>query len=256
MDVRAYNRRAWDEQVRQGNRWTQPVTPEVIAAARRGDWQLVLTPTIPVPREWYPDPLAGARVLCLASGGGQQGPVLAAAGAQVTVLDNSPSQLAQDRLVADREGLAVRTVEGDMADLSAFADGSFDLVFHPVSNCFSKEVLPVWREAHRVLRQGGALLAGFHNPLVYIFDLNLADQGELQVRYSLPYSDLDSLSPEEFQEYLDSGSPLEFSHTLEEQIGGQLQAGFLLAGMYEDINPETVFARYFPSFIATRAIKP
>src|SRR5947209_20625911 len=146
MDIFAYNRRAWDRRAERGNRWTVPAGPEAIAAARRGDWQVVLTPTRPVPRGWFPD-LAGLDVLCLASGGGQQGPVLAAAGAAVTVLDASPAQLARDRLVADREGLEVRTVQGDMADLSAFDDGTFGLVFHPCSNCFVPEVRPVWREA-------------------------------------------------------------------------------------------------------------
>src|SRR5262245_43032058 len=110
MDVVAYNRRAWDTQVNKGNRWTVPVSPELIAAARRGEWELVLTPTLPVPRDWFP-PLAGLDVLCLASGGGQQVPILAAAGASVTVLDNSGRQLAQDRHVAEREGLTIRTVQ-------------------------------------------------------------------------------------------------------------------------------------------------
>ena len=104
-DILGYNRQAWDRQVERGNRWTVPVGPEAIARARRGDWSIVLTPTKPVPADWFP-PLAGLDVLCLAGGGGQQGPILAAAGARVTVFDNSPKQLAQDRLVADREGLA------------------------------------------------------------------------------------------------------------------------------------------------------
>src|SRR5262245_14008559 len=153
MDIREYNRHAWDRKVQQGDRWTVPVAPEVIARARRGDWQVVLTPTKPVPRDWFPD-LNGLEVLCLASGGGQQAPILAAVGASVTALDNSPRQLAQDRLVAEREGLKIRTVEGDMRDLSAFPDGRFGLVFHPVSNCFVPEVRPVWKEAFRVLRRG------------------------------------------------------------------------------------------------------
>ncbi len=174
MDILAYNRRAWDRQAEKGNRWTVPVGPDVIAAARRGDWQVVLTPTRPVPADWFPA-LAGLDVLCLASGGGQQGPVLAAAGAAVTVLDNSPAQLARDRLVADREGLEVRTVQGDMADLSAFPEGSFGLVFHPCSNCFVPDVRPVWQEAFRVLRPGGVLLAGFCNPALHVFDDALAE---------------------------------------------------------------------------------
>src|SRR5436190_21479426 len=99
MDILAYNREMWNAQVAKGNRWTCPVDAETIAAAKRNEWHVVLTPTKPVPREWFPN-LAGLDVLCLASGGGQQAPILAAAGARVTLLDNSPAQLAQDRLVA------------------------------------------------------------------------------------------------------------------------------------------------------------
>ncbi len=128
MDIRAYNRAAWDLAVEEKSPWSIPVGPEVTAAARQGQWQIILTPTIPVPRAWFPEDLHGLDLLCLASGGGQQGPVLAAAGAAVTVFDNSPRQLAQDRYVAGRDGLALRTVEGDMRDLSIFADASFDLI--------------------------------------------------------------------------------------------------------------------------------
>jgi SAM-dependent methyltransferase len=255
MDILAYNRHAWDRQVDKGDRWTIPVAPEVIAAARRGDWQILLTPTKPVPRDWFPD-LAGLEVLCLASGGGQQAPVLAAAGANVTVLDNSPAQLARDRLVADREGLAITTVQGDMADLSAFPDGSFGLVFHPCSNCFVPDVRPVWREAFRVLRPGGVLLAGFANPALYLFDDALAEKGELVVRHAIPYSDLASLTDEERRRYTDKDEPLVYGHTLEDQVAGQLDAGFRLAGFYEDRDPAHPLARFLPTFIATRALKP
>jgi SAM-dependent methyltransferase len=178
----------------------------------------------------------------------------------VTVLDNSPGQLAQDRLAAERHTLSVVTVQGDMADLSAFSDKSFDLIVHPVSNTFAPDVRPVWKEAFRVLREGGGLLAGFTNPAVYLFDYDLADRtGILQVKHALPYSDLTSLSPEERQRHIESGAPLEFSHTLEDQIGGQLDAGFLLTDFFEDAfvneNDDPV-SRYMPSYIATRAVKP
>ncbi len=229
-----------------------------MGSARRGEWSVLLTPTIPVPRAWFP-PLAGAHVLCLASGGGQQGPTFAAAGAHVTVFDNSPMQLGRDREVAEREGLDIRTVEGDMADLSALADADFDLIFHPVSNIFAQDVRPVWREAYRVLRPGGALLAGFNNPDVYIFDLALLDaERRLEVRYALPYSDLESLSEESLRQYLEKGWPLEFSHTLDDQIGGQIAAGFLIAGFYEDRYPpeeNDLLSKHMPTFLATRAIK-
>jgi SAM-dependent methyltransferase len=256
MNIRDYNRRAWDLQVETGSRWTVPVGPEVTAAARRGEWSVVLTPMKPVPRDWFP-PLAGLDVLCLASGGGQQGPILAAAGARVTVFDNSPKQLARDREVVERDGLAIATVEGDMRDLSAFADAAFGLVFHPCSNGFVPDILPVWRDAFRVLKPGGVLLAGFANPALYIFDDAAATgQRELVVRHAIPYSDLESLTDDERRRYTDQDEPLAFGHSLEDQIGGQLRAGFVLTGFFEDRDPEHPLATYLPTFIATRAVKP
>lgn len=254
-DILGDNRHAWDRQVEQGNRWTVPVGSEEVSRARRGDWTLVLTPTRPVPPDWFP-PLAGLEVLCLASGGGQQGPILAAAGANVTVFDNSPGQLAQDRMVADREGLIIETVQGDMADLTAFADARFDLIFHPVSNVFAPDVKPVWREAFRVLRPGGTLLAGFMNPVQYLFDAIALERGELRVAHRIPYSDLTSPTEEERARRDEEGRPLEFGHTLGDQIGGQIAAGFMLSGFYEDIDAESILGEYIPSFIASRAMKP
>jgi len=97
FDPVAYNRAAWDREVDQENEWTRPVEPDVIARARAGEWSVVLIGYQPVPRDWFPADLAGTAVLCLASGGGQQGPVLAATGADVTVFDNSPSNSAATR---------------------------------------------------------------------------------------------------------------------------------------------------------------
>jgi len=215
----------------------------------------VLTPTKRVPREWFP-PLDGREVLCLASGGGQQGPILAAAGAIVTAFDNSPAQLNQDRQVADRDGLNLTTVEGDMRDLSPFSEGQFDLIFHPCSNGFVPDVRPVWRECHRVLRPGGVLLAGFANPALYVFDDAAAtERGELVVKHAIPYSDLTSLTDDERKRYTDKHEPLCFGHTLDDQIGGQLHAGFVLTGFYEDHDPTHPLAKYLPTFIATRSVK-
>lgn len=254
QSLRAHNRVAWDRAVADQSQWTIPVSPAVIAAARQGTWQIILTPTKPVPAHWFP-PLSGKKLLGLASGGGQQGPILAAAGAAVTIFDNSPQQLAQDRYVAERERLSIETVEGDMADLAAFADESFDIIVHPCSNLFVPSVLPVWQECCRVLRPGGVLMTGFCNPINYIFDQALADQGTLQVRHALPYSDLANLSPDELQRYMDDEQPLEYSHTFEDQIGGQLAAGFVLTDFYEDRWEEYILDRYMPTFFATRAVR-
>jgi SAM-dependent methyltransferase len=254
MDIRKYNREKWDLQVEQGNPWTIPSSPERIAAARQGEWSVLLTEQKAVPRTWFPPDLHGLDILCLASGGGQQGPILAAAGANVTIFDNSPKQLAQDQMVAKRESLVLVTVEGDMRDLSVFGDGCFDLVFHPVSNVFCPEVGPVWREAYRVLRAGGILLAGFSNPAIYIFDGPLAEKGVFKVNYPLPF-DATKLTEEERQREFGEQWPLEFSHSLEEQIGGQLEAGFFLTALYED-QRNSPLGKYMPAYIATQAIKP
>jgi SAM-dependent methyltransferase len=255
MDIRSYNREAWDREVEGGkNRWSQPVSPEVIAQAKQGDFLILLTENIPAPRRWFP-PLQGAEVLCLASGGGQQGPVLAAAGANVTVFDNSPAQLRQDRLVAEREALSLRTIEGDAADLSAFAEESFDLVFNPVSTVFMPDVRLVWRECSRVLRPGGILMTGFMNPVHYIFDLYRADEGILEVAHSIPYSDLTSIPKEDLDELIEKGLPLEFGHSLTDLLGGQCDAGFMITDLYEDYMLESLLHNYHPNYMATRAIK-
>ena len=255
FDPVAHNRAAWDREVAGGNEWTRPVGPKVIARARAGDWSVVLIGYQPTPRDWFPADLTGVAILCLASGGGQQGPVLAAAGADVTVFDNSPAQLARDDEVAAREGLAIRTVLGDMRDLNAFADASFDAIVNPVSNVFCPELAPVWQEAFRVLRPGGTLMAGFMNPDIFIFDVAALDEREeLVVRHRLPFSTLDLSSAERTRTYGDG--PIEYSHSLTEQIGGQLAAGFILTHLAEAPHHLDATARYMPGYIATRAIKP
>jgi SAM-dependent methyltransferase len=256
MDIRSYNRDAWNKEVESGNnRWTQPVTPHAIAKAKQGEFSILLTENIPVPHRWLP-PLKGADVLCLASGGGQQGPVFAALGANTTVFDNSPSQLKQDQLVAARETLSLTTVEGDAVDLSMFADESFDLIFNPVSTVFMPDVRTVWKECYRVLRHNGILLTGFMNPVHYIFDSFKMDEGVLEVAHSIPYSDVTSMSEEDREEYMAKGLPLEFGHSLTDLIGGQCTAGLLITDLYEDVMFDSPLGKFHPNYIATRAVKP
>jgi SAM-dependent methyltransferase len=257
MNIEEYNSAAWDRQVENGISWSVPVGSEAIEKARAGEWEIILTPQKSVPRAWFGD-VRGRDVLCLASGGGQQAPILAAAGARVTSFDNSAKQLEQDRFVAQRDHLEIRLEKGDAADLSRFAEESFDLIFHPCSNCFIPRLEPVWRECFRVLRRGGRLLVGFTKPEVFIFDRKAEEtEGVLRVRYSLPYSDSESLTIAEREEIIRGGEPLEFSHTLEEQIGGLLAEGFIISGFYEDYwgNDEIAYDRHFPAFVALKAEK-
>ena len=255
MDIREHNQKAWDKLAKDGIEWSLPVSRDVITAARKGEWQVLLTESKYVPRAWFPQDMHGVEILCLASGGGQQAPIFAAAGAKVTSFDLSEEQLARDRLVAEREGLELSIVQGDMRDLSVFTDQTFDLVFHPVSNVFIPDVEPVWWEAYRVLKHGGTLLAGMTNPLVYCFDPELEERGILQVKYALPYSDATSVSKEERERLFGKEEPIEFSHTLEDLIGGQIAAGFAITGFYESYRAEEVIGQYMPSYFATRAVK-
>ena len=257
MDIRQHNRAAWDRHVEQGNRWTVPVSRAAVEQARRGQWEVLLTPSRPVPRGWF-SRLEGLDLLCLASAGGQQGPLLSAAGARVTVLDNSPAQLDRDRQVAAEAGLDLTLILGDMRDLAALEEQSFDLVFHPVSNCFVPDLQPVWSGVHRVLRPGGALLYGFANPVLYLFDDEELEQGEPPVvRYDIPYSDLGVLTAEQRRRYQEEGEALEFGHTLEDQIGALLRQGFVLADFFEDNFPEGEhpLAGRIPCFAAARALR-
>lgn len=256
MDIVDINRQAWNKESEELGEWSQPVSAEQIEQARLGQWAIVLTPNKAVPQDWFGD-IKGQKVLGLASGGGQQMPILAAAGAHITSFDNSDEQLAKDKLLSDQHQLSISIEQGDMADLSRFADESFDLIFHPISNCFVPDVDKVWRECARVLKPKGRLLAGFCNPAMYLFDHDKAqEQKQLTVEFTLPYSTIDA-GEAHLKSVLDKGDPVEFSHSLESQMGGQIAAGFTVNGLYEDdwSNEAIYLNRYMKTSIATLAIK-
>lgn len=256
MDTINQNKRAWDKKVENKSVYTKAVANEIIEKSKLGEWQITVTTERSVPRNWFPASLDGLRVLCLASGGGQQGPILAAAGAEVTVYDLSRRQLEQDEMVAKRDGLKLRTIQGDMSDLHVFDNETFDLIVHPVSNVFVEDVRPVWKEAARVLKENGIMIAGFTNPLLFIFDDKEERKGHLTVKHSIPFSSFDGLSEEEIIEYLKSNETIEFGHSLEDLIQGQIDAGFLIAGFYEDdFGGNRILDKYIKTFVATKAIK-
>ncbi len=212
-----------------------------------------------MPAPWLDD-LRGVRVLGLAAAGGQQAPLLAAAGARVTSFDLSEEQLARDARVAEREGLDLHCVQGDMADLSCFEDRSFDLVFNPASVCFVPDVRPVWRECSRVLRPGGRLLTGFINPAFYLVDPEEADRhGRLVVSARLPYREDDPAQlPRGRRSEVEGGDAMEFSHTLSHLIGGQTRAGLAVIDLYEDgwhAGARQPMDAFMSSFVATLSVR-
>ncbi|RCW77309.1 class I SAM-dependent methyltransferase [Saliterribacillus persicus] len=256
MNTSKQNSIAWDKKVEEGSRYTQSVSAEIINKSKAGDWEITVTTEKSVPRDWFPKNLKGVKILCLASGGGQQGPVLAAAGADVTVTDISKKQLEQDQMVAKRDGLNLKTMQGDMSDLSEFDDESYDIVVNPVSNLFVKDVRPVWNEVSRVLKNKGILICGFTNPLLWIFDDNQERKGILDVKNAIPSSTLDFLKKDELEDYIKTNQTIEYAHTLEDQIQGQIDAGFLISGFFEDdFGGKRILDNYIKTFIATRAIK-
>lgn len=244
-DMNAETINGW---VGDGWKWGIPVSHEDFVKARNGDWQVVLTPTKSVPKEWFPD-FAGCRVLGLAAGGGQQMPIFAALGAECTVLDYSQKQLDSEKMVAAREGYSITIVRADMTKPFPFENESFDFIFHPVSNSYIENVLPVWHECHRVLKKGGILMAGLDNGLNFV-----VDETESKLIHSLPFNPLKDAALKEELEKTDSG--IQFSHTLDEQIRGQIQSGFSIRDLYEDINDYgRLHDLNIPAFWATLSVK-
>ena len=249
MKYQDINAKTVDSWVDEGWEWGTPISHEDYRKAVQGDWRMVLTPLIAVPREWYPQ-LKGCKVLGLASGGGQQMPIFAAQGAECTVLDYSQKQLDSEKLVAEREGYAIRIIRADMTQPLPFEDESFDLIFHPVSNCYIQDVQHVWRECYRILKPGGRLMAGMDNGFNYVIDWD-----ETQIKYALPYNPLQDKAL--YDKAMQENDGIQFSHTLDEQIRGQIQAGLRIVDLYEDYNTEgTLYKFHIPAFWATLAQKP
>ncbi len=243
------NARTIDSWIKAGWEWGKPIDHAVYEAAKRGCWDVKLTPVKNVPHDWFGE-LAGKKLQGLASGGGQQMPVFAALGAECTVLDYSEEQIKSERLLAEREGYSIDIIRADMTKPLPFADACFDIIFHPVSNCYVEEVKPIWKECYRILKKGGVLLAGMDNGINYLF----AGDDETQVVNSLPFNPLKN--PVQKKQLEDADCGIQFSHTLEEQLGGQLEAGFTLTALYEDTNGSgRLHELHIPSFLASRAVK-
>jgi ubiquinone/menaquinone biosynthesis C-methylase UbiE len=253
-DYLGYNRNAWNKQVEKGNKWTKPVDESEIRAAVKGVLEILLTPCKPVPMDWFPE--KGAKVLGLASGGGQQCPLMAAYGFDVTSFDQSPAQLEQDLKTARSYDLSIKCMEGNMEDLSMFSDNSFDMVFNPCSTGFISDVEKVYHEVGRILKPGGIFMTGFTNPVFYLFDIAQAEKGVFTLKYSQPYSDFELKNDPAIKKFIEQDEPLVFGHSMEAHINGQLKAGMNLTHLFEDIwGDQHPVDQHFPSFMATRAVK-
>ena len=251
MEKRKYqeiNSETIDRWIEEGWEWGIPVSHDVIEEAKKGNWGVYLTPTKVVPKEWFGD-LKNKKLLGLASGGGQQIPIFSVLGANCTVLDYSTKQCESEIKVAIREGYDVEVLRLDMTEPVPFENDTFDIIFHPVSNCYVEKVEPIFRECYRVLKKGGILLCGLDKGINY-----LVEEDEKTIVNSLPFNPL--VNKKNMKQLIDEDCGIQFSHTMEEQIGGQLKAGFSLVDLYEDTNGSGYLHELnIPCFIATKSVK-
>lgn len=265
MNYTSVNEKSWDKWVSEKCIWTLPITHQEFVDAQNGHIELYLTPLKEVPKDWFL-PLADKKVLGLASGGGQQSPMFIAGGAKVTILDISSKQLASDKIVAEREGYDITLIKGDMAQKFPFEDESFDLIFHPVSNSYIENTFHVWKECYRVLKHGGRLLAGFANPTIYLYK---KWDDECKLTYRMPFNPLSDLPKEELTSLSDTDG-IQFGHSFAEQFAGQIDAGLMITGFYEDYHPDdntktcyetyigktaSQLTKYMPIYFATKSVK-
>lgn len=115
--------------------------------------------------------VSGLRVIVLGCGGGQDCIVLAKQGAQVTGVDLSDKQIEYGRRLAEREGVLVTLVQGNVEELRGIEDATQDLAISLHALNYVERVDRAVAEAYRVLRPGAAFVLSLHHP----FDACLED---------------------------------------------------------------------------------
>ena len=225
----AHNRRAWDELVARRQCFTRP--------ARDEDFVDPLAKVDPL--GWLGGDIRGKSLLCLAAGGGKHGPLYAAAGANVTVVDLSPAMLELDREVAAERRMELRTIEASMDDMPMFAAASFDLVIHPVSTCYLPQVAPVYREIARITRPGGLYISQHKSPTSLQADTRPSARGYELIE---PYFRTGPLPPVVGSPHREEGT-LEYLHRWEELLGQMCRAGFAIEDLVEPLHAKADAAR-------------
>ena len=171
------NQEHWENEVESGKHYTIPdlnLDKDLLNKFANGDllfWSdpcaINNNPMLKKIRQYEYADMKGKKVLCLASGGGQQSAMFSLLGADVTVVDISQGQLNGDIQAANHYGYTIKTVLGSMTDLSAFEDETFDIVHQPISICFVPDVAAVYREVFRVLKKGGMYHVDHINPATH-----------------------------------------------------------------------------------------
>ena len=233
-EIAKYNAERWRALVEADALFTRPALGLDAAAARER-----LDP------EGRLGPIAGRDVLCLAGGGGQQSAAFALLGARVTVFDLSEDQLRRDAEAAAHYGVEVKRVQGDMRDLSALAEASFDIVYHPYSLSFVPDARAVFRQVGRVLRPGGLYHFACANP--FYAGLSERDWDGRGYALTRPYVDGAEITCEDQDWVYQRGRPgtpisppREFRHTLSTLVAGLVAEGFVVLHVsdYSSFRPD------------------
>ena len=223
------NAAAWDRLAKAHDALASPACDEAFTDPR--NW---LGTGGPADRPWLPSSLRGLEVLCLAAGGGKHGPIYAAAGASVTVVDLSASMLDLDRQVARERKLHLELIQSSMDELTMLENDYFDLVIHPVSSCYLPTLKQVFSEIVRVCRPGGLYMSQHKSPR----SLQSSLQPNLDGRYELLFPERQSadnsgaLPPAPPSRLREAGTD-EFVHSLTDILGGICRAGFSIEDFFE-----------------------
>jgi SAM-dependent methyltransferase len=228
-DLLAHNARAWDRLAEGLAALTRPAVDAAFDDPR--SW---LGGGGPAGRAWLPPQLDGLEVLCLAAGGGKHGPLYAAAGARATVVDLSPAMLELDRQVARERRIDLEIIQGSMDDLGMLAAGRFDLVVHPVSTCYVRDVARVFREVARVTKPGGLYVSQHKSPQSLQASLDPGVGGRYEMVHPAASGSAASepLPPGPPSRLREAGT-LEFVHTHDALLGGICRAGFRIEDVCE-----------------------
>ena len=180
-------------------------------------------------RGWLPPSVVGLDVLCLASGGGWQSILYASAGARVTVVDLSQGMLELDEREASRRHLSVRAINTSMEDLSMLHDESFDIVHQPVSTCYVPDIVRVYSEIARVLRDGGLYISQHKQPTSA--QITRRDERNHFV-VGIEYFHTGPLPRTEDASYRERGA-VEYLHRWDDLVGGLCRTGFVIEDLRE-----------------------
>lgn len=216
--VLSHNQAAWNRRVQADLCFTRPATAEDLK-----------DPLVRLdPRGWLGD-VRRKKVLCLGAGGGKHGPLLAKAGARVTVVDISPAMLELDRQISRKLSLTLTTVQASIDDLSAVYGQKFDIALQPVSSCYVPSVTRVYEEVAKVVAPGGLYVSQHKTPTSLQAQVEPTESGyELVAPY---YSDL--ALPEVRGSRLREEGTLEFVHRWEQLVGGLCRSGFVVENLLE-----------------------